>query len=271
MRFNPPPNWPAPPPGWHPPPGWNPDPAWGPAPQGWQLWVEDRPYAAASHVPYVPYVPPPSGNGTAMVAVAAGTCGMAGFVPPLYAARQRRDDPVYRRRMHRTAAVLLSLSGTVWILAFLGDKDREGVLTGLTGDLASAAFLVNLIASVTVAIMVRNPEEEPLPPGVAEGLARRRLREQYREIATSDRALARTMLVGRPDLPRTLDDGGLLDLNTLPADQLGRFAGLSRDETARVVDTRQRLGRLSSLDELAVYADLSPATVDALREQAVFL
>ncbi|MBF0696857.1 hypothetical protein IR146_05775, partial [Actinomyces bowdenii] len=41
LRFNPPPNWPAPPEGFQPPAGWQPDPAWGPAPEGWQLWVDD--------------------------------------------------------------------------------------------------------------------------------------------------------------------------------------------------------------------------------------
>lgn len=40
-RYNPPPNWPAPPAGWTPAPGWTPDPSWGPAPEGWQLWVDD--------------------------------------------------------------------------------------------------------------------------------------------------------------------------------------------------------------------------------------
>lgn len=40
-RFNPPPNWPAPPAGWTPPPGWSPDPSWGPAPEGWQLWLDE--------------------------------------------------------------------------------------------------------------------------------------------------------------------------------------------------------------------------------------
>jgi hypothetical protein len=38
-RFNPPPDWPAPPPGWVPPLGWQPDPTWPPAPPGWQCWV----------------------------------------------------------------------------------------------------------------------------------------------------------------------------------------------------------------------------------------
>jgi hypothetical protein len=45
LRFNPPPNWPAPPAGWTPPQGWRPDPGWGPPPADWQLWVPepDRP------------------------------------------------------------------------------------------------------------------------------------------------------------------------------------------------------------------------------------
>src|SRR5215472_2164435 len=41
LRFNPPPNWPPPPPGFVPPPRWQPDPAWPPPPPGWQLWVPD--------------------------------------------------------------------------------------------------------------------------------------------------------------------------------------------------------------------------------------
>jgi hypothetical protein len=41
MRFNPPPNWPAPAPGQEPQPGWRPDPTWPDPPKGWQLWVDD--------------------------------------------------------------------------------------------------------------------------------------------------------------------------------------------------------------------------------------
>ncbi len=41
-KFNPPPNWPAPPtPGWTPPAGWTPPVEWGPVPDGWQLWIEE--------------------------------------------------------------------------------------------------------------------------------------------------------------------------------------------------------------------------------------
>lgn len=39
-KFNPPPNWPAPPtPNWTPPPGWTPPADWPPLPEGWTLLV----------------------------------------------------------------------------------------------------------------------------------------------------------------------------------------------------------------------------------------
>jgi len=41
VKFNPPPNWPAPPEGFTPEPGWTPDPSLPAPPPGWQLWVED--------------------------------------------------------------------------------------------------------------------------------------------------------------------------------------------------------------------------------------
>jgi len=43
FRFNPPPGWPIPQPGWAPPHGWQPDPSWPPPPPGWNLWVDDAP------------------------------------------------------------------------------------------------------------------------------------------------------------------------------------------------------------------------------------
>lgn len=47
LRFNPPPTWPATPPGWTPSPDWEPDPAWPPAPPGWQFWIDDL---ASAHI-----------------------------------------------------------------------------------------------------------------------------------------------------------------------------------------------------------------------------
>jgi len=46
-RFNPPPNWPAPPPGWVPSPGWRPSPEWPAPPPGWLLWIDDTARASS--------------------------------------------------------------------------------------------------------------------------------------------------------------------------------------------------------------------------------
>lgn len=44
--FNPPPQWPAPPPGWAPTWDWTPDPSWAELPPGWQLWIPDPAWVA---------------------------------------------------------------------------------------------------------------------------------------------------------------------------------------------------------------------------------
>src|SRR5215207_6806986 len=41
-KFNPPPNWPAPPPGWTPPQGWKAPANWPPPPKGWKFWRPDE-------------------------------------------------------------------------------------------------------------------------------------------------------------------------------------------------------------------------------------
>jgi len=277
LRYNPPPNWPPPPADWTPPPGWRPDPSWGPPPPGWRLWVPGppaytRPPAAA---PSGPAGLSPGlaarNSGTTMVAVAAASCGLAGFVPPLWAARQRPHDAPFRKRMFATAGGLAALELLGVVLTSTADVDSTGTPTGPLSDIGAILLLINLVLAITVAVLVRNTRPSEDLPGVAQELERRRLREDYRALARRDPALARNLRVGRPDLPRDLDDGGLLDLNALPADQLGPFAGLTPEEATSVADARQQLGRFTSLNELALYADLSESTTAMLGEHAVFI
>ena len=51
LRYNPPPTWPPPPPGFTPKRGWQPDPAWPPPPAGWPFWVDDDEPAAGPDRP----------------------------------------------------------------------------------------------------------------------------------------------------------------------------------------------------------------------------
>ena len=107
-------------------------------------------------------------------------------------------------------------------------------------------------------------------PAVAAALAARQRREQARAIAERDPALARELSIGRPDLPREFDDGGLVDVNHVPASVLVDRLGLSVSEAGRVVEARDHLGGFSGPAELAVYAELPEAAVEAVRDRLLF-
>jgi hypothetical protein len=70
-----------------------------------------------------------------------------------------------------------------------------------------------------------------LAPGVARNFQaieniglRRKLRDRARQIVSQNPELARELMIGRPDLPRTYDDGGLIDANYAPVEVLVRHS-----------------------------------------------
>jgi DNA uptake protein ComE-like DNA-binding protein len=83
--------------------------------------------------------------------------------------------------------------------------------------------------------------------------------------------LARELRIGRPDLPRQFDDGGLVDLNHAPASVMVQLLGLSEAEAAQVIEARDRMGGFLSAEEVIAHTDLSPVLVDGIRERLVFL
>ncbi|MGH3239815.1 MAG: helix-hairpin-helix domain-containing protein, partial [Spirillospora sp.] len=96
---------------------------------------------------------------------------------------------------------------------------------------------------------------------------RRTLREDARAIAAEDPALARELRIGRPDVPRTYDDGGLVDVNHAPPEILAALPGMTAEMVERVVRRREEHGGFVSAEEMAVDADIPP---DALPEMADF-
>jgi hypothetical protein len=105
---------------------------------------------------------------------------------------------------------------------------------------------------------------------VAGARARLHRRSKARELARSDPALARELRIGRPDLPREYDDGGVIDINHVPAEVMASGLGLAPEEVAAVLEAREALGRFAGPDELSAYAELAPDRVDALRDWLLF-
>ena len=77
------------------------------------------------------------------------------------------------------------------------------------------------------------------PGGTA---AHQERREQARRLLHDHPETARQLAVGRPDLPRWFDDGGLVDVNQVPAAVLAELPGVSPETAHAVVAGREAHG-----------------------------
>jgi hypothetical protein len=99
----------------------------------------------------------------------------------------------------------------------------------------------------------------------------RKLREQARRTAEADPMLAKRLGIGRPDLPRQFDDGGLVDLNHAPLPVLMSLPGVTERSARQIQDWVERSGPFNSLGEVLLVIDLSPTFEHHLREYCVFI
>ncbi|MER6595815.1 hypothetical protein ABT214_28975 [Micromonospora purpureochromogenes] len=100
---------------------------------------------------------------------------------------------------------------------------------------------------------------------------RRVRREHARYLLYHYPAARNDLRIGRPDLPRTFDDGGLIDVNAVPEQVLAGLPGLTADECRQIAVDRWLRGPYASLEELAGRCLLPPTATDRLRELLFFL
>jgi len=92
-----------------------------------------------------------------------------------------------------------------------------------------------------------------------------------RDVAEQMPEAARKLHIGRPDLLRTISDGGLVDLNSAPTRVLQTALSLPEADAKRLTHAREERGRFADLDELLGSVPLDKSAVDRLRDVAVFL
>jgi hypothetical protein len=95
-------------------------------------------------------------------------------------------------------------------------------------------------------------------------------RKDARRVVETNPVLARELRIGRPDLPRQYDDGGLVDINRVPGYMLAASLELTEQDVTNLIAARDKLGKFISADELRDYAQLPPGRVDELRELMIF-
>ncbi|WP_153534532.1 ComEA family DNA-binding protein [Actinomadura macrotermitis] len=148
----------------------------------------------------------------------------------------------------------------------------------ILGPLGALMMLMLWIAGTAHAFAVRpsvfprgNPRNRVNEHAVQAAKYRKVLRDEARTLAAEDPALAHELRIGRPDLPRAYDDGGLVDVNHAPPAALGQLPGMTGPLVERIVARRSEQGGFVSAEEMAVDIDLPPGMLPAIAEYAIFL
>ncbi len=180
-------------------------------------------------------------------------------------------------RWHLAAAAGYFL---LFVAFFVGVQFTEPGTAGVVDVIVAPLFLVNwLVGSAhagwpEVQLKFRRSAVEPISPADPAVLAaQQRLarREESRALLTSNPALAAELRIGRPDLGRQYDDGGLVDINHVPAEVIARELGLPAPVAEEIVVQRTRVGGFHSADDLVVYCDaVTPHQVAVLRDRLLF-
>ncbi|WP_141658793.1 helix-hairpin-helix domain-containing protein [Carbonactinospora thermoautotrophica] len=220
-------------------------------------------------------------RGWLLALIPAFSGGLFSFVPFLVGAM------IHRSRRYALYAVLYTVP-VLWLFVAIGTVEPESAWAGLAvfglmlswaGGTAHAAVVGDRLITAP-----RPARPTPAPPGpapippqasvdpaVARALARRTRREEARRLLASDPSLARELGIGRPDLPRQYDDGGLIDVNHVPAEILVRELGFPPQAAAQVVLARETRGPFTELPELEVYANVPADVLARVADRLLFL
>lgn len=195
--------------------------------------------------------------------------GFLAPIPIIHAAVKLRTWTLWAASAVYTAAELLAWSATMTVTSGPVETADVSDPPGWAGALLMGLVVVPTIHALT--LRGRVFESKPQHPAIVAALQARQRREEAKAIAARDVTLARELRIGRPDLPRQFDDGGLVDVNHAPAPVMVQLLGLSEADAAQMIEARDRIGGFSSPEEVIAYTELSPALVDGIRERLLFL
>lgn len=161
------------------------------------------------------------------------------------------------------------------VLTSLGPVDAQGQITGEYAAVGTLLMLSMVVVGCVQQTWLRRqvyraPTITTDPALTAVLLARAR-RVAARKLASDDPMIARDLRIGRPDLPRQYDDGGLVDLNSAPAEAISAVCGLSSTAAEDIVAARARCGGFLTVDDLFSLADLPIGTWDVVRDRGVVI
>jgi hypothetical protein len=199
------------------------------------------------------------------------TFGMATFAVVGYAGGRLRS----RWQLAAAALYFLLLVGFL-----VGVQFTEPGKPGVVDAIILLPFLVNWLGGSAHAgwlerrLKVSQSAVEPAlsaDPAVLAAQQRLARRNEARGLLTSNPALAAELRIGRPDLDRHYDDGGLVDINYVPAQVISRELGIPSLVAEEIVAQRTSVGGFHAADDLVVYcAAVTQHQVDLVRDRLLF-
>ncbi|WP_424185465.1 hypothetical protein ACOBQX_26750 [Actinokineospora sp. G85] len=112
------------------------------------------------------------------------------------------------------------------------------------------------------------PGQWPLDPAVAGVLRARARRAEARQLAAGDPLMARELGIGRPDVAREYDDGGLVDLASAPASTIAQVLDLTPEQAEAVIAVRDTA---MTVEDVFSLTDLPVDTWDRVRDRSIVI
>ncbi|MFI0349879.1 ComEA family DNA-binding protein [Actinomadura sp. 9N407] len=182
---------------------------------------------------------------------------------------------LWRRSAHLLVASVAYIGVFALMLTLLaGTDEKTGDTPGMVGVLT---FLLAIVGCGHAFLIRRKVFDPDGLSGVDNEAAiervrrQRTLRQRARELSDRDPGLARELGIGRPDLPRQYNDGGLVDVNHAPAEVLTLLPGITPELAIKIERVRAETGGFMSAEELAALAGLPPNLTAEVADYAVFI
>ncbi|MEU4694187.1 BTAD domain-containing putative transcriptional regulator [Actinoplanes sp. NPDC023714] len=156
-------------------------------------------------------------------------CTFGSWIWFAWAAAQRRT----RHELIAAIAYFAAFIGVVVLLAIDPTPVDSPQLSRAENTGLLCAAILSLTAAAHGAILATH---------AGDNRQARTRRDLARQFAAVDPAGARQAGIGRPDVLRAFDDGGLLDLNHAPPQEIARLRGVGPAEAQRIVHDRYERG-----------------------------
>ncbi|TDB86357.1 helix-hairpin-helix domain-containing protein [Actinomadura sp. KC216] len=226
--------------------------------------------APAPYEPRVPSDSMPPGRAALSVTWAALPFLTLGYATPFTFAAAA----LWRRSAHLVISSAAYIGVFTLMLFLLPDIGKDDGAERTVGVLLFVLAVIGCAHAFIIRRRVFDPHGLSAVDNeaVVERVKRQRLlRDKARELAASDPGLAKELRIGRPDLPRQYNDGGLVDVNHAPAEALTLLPGVTPELAARIERVRAETGGFVSAEELSAVAGLPPDLTGDLADYAVFI